>query len=86
LNGAFCISTKNFSEDELKQYEELKEEISKLEQKQEKQEKDKNEITALKDKDLFDTSFTELSDPVSSFLSTLRNSSIISSNLFGRTE
>ena len=32
------------------------------------------------------TSFTELSDPVSSFLSTLRNSSIISSNLFGRTE
>jgi cell shape-determining protein MreC len=72
LNGAFCISTKNFiifnqtlvifffnnalgnsfSEDELKQYEKLKAEISKLEQKQEKQEKDKNEITALKDKDL----------------------------------
>ncbi|CAC9654854.1 TrlF family AAA-like ATPase [bacterium endosymbiont of Bathymodiolus sp. 5 South] len=48
----------NFSEGELKQYEELKEEISKLEQKQEKQEKDKNEITALKDKDLFDTSFS----------------------------
>jgi hypothetical protein len=83
LNGAFCISTKNFiifnqtlvifffnnalnklvflflvgnnfSEGELKQYEELKEEISKLEQKQEKQEKDKNAITALKDKDLLD--------------------------------
>jgi hypothetical protein len=49
LNGAFCISTKNFI---------IKEEISKLEQKQEKQEKDKNEITALKDKDLFDTSFS----------------------------
>jgi hypothetical protein len=42
----------SFSEDELEQYEKVKEEISKLEQKQEKQEKDKNEITALKDKDL----------------------------------
>jgi hypothetical protein len=38
----------SFSEDELEQYEKVKEEISKLEQKQEKQEKDKNEITALK--------------------------------------
>jgi hypothetical protein len=35
----------------------IKKKISKLEQKQEKQEKDKNEITALKDKDLLDTSF-----------------------------
>jgi hypothetical protein len=39
-------------------HQKVKEEISKLEQKQEKQEKDKNEITALKDKDLLDTSFS----------------------------
>ncbi|MDQ6956963.1 MAG: hypothetical protein Q9M21_07190 [Mariprofundaceae bacterium] len=48
----------SFSEDELKQYEKLKEEILKLEQLQQKQEKDKNEITALKDEDLFDSSFS----------------------------
>lgn len=48
----------SFSEDELKQYEKLKEEILKLEQLQQKQEKDKNEITALKDEYLFDSSFS----------------------------
>jgi hypothetical protein len=46
--------------------------IHKLEQKQEKQEKDKNEITALKDKDLFDTSFSykfnQLSDLNSEYI------------------
>jgi len=47
----------SFSEDELKQYEKLKEEILKLEQLQQKQEKDKIEITTLKEEDLFDSSF-----------------------------
>ncbi|NYT47006.1 MAG: hypothetical protein H0A75_04710 [Candidatus Methanofishera endochildressiae] len=48
----------SFSEDELKQYEKLKDEILKLEQLQQKQEKDKNEIAVLKDEDLFDSSFS----------------------------
>ena len=48
----------SFSEDELKQYEKIKEEILQLEQLQQKQEKDKCEITALKEEDLFDSSFS----------------------------
>ncbi|RLD13559.1 hypothetical protein DRI50_06915 [candidate division KSB1 bacterium] len=47
----------SFSEDELKQYEDLNQEIIKLEQKQNKLEKDKNEITGLKEEDLFDSSY-----------------------------
>ena len=50
----------SFSEEELKQYEELKKEILELEQLQQKQEKDKNEISVLKNKNLFDSSFDGL--------------------------
>ena len=48
----------SFSGNELKEYEKLKEEILKLEQLQQKQERDKNEISVLKDEDLFDSSFS----------------------------
>ena len=48
----------SFSEDELKQYEKLKEDILKLEQLQQKQKQDKTEITSLKEEDLFDSSFS----------------------------
>jgi len=48
----------SFSEDKLKQYEELKEDILRIEQLQEKQEKDKTEIIVLKDEDFFDSSFS----------------------------
>ncbi len=47
----------NFSEDDLNKFEELKNEILRLEQLQKKLEKDKNEISILKDEDLFDSSF-----------------------------
>ncbi len=48
----------SFSEDELKQYEDLKKEILEFEQLLKKQEKDKTEIVILKDEDLFDPSFS----------------------------
>ena len=48
----------SFSEDELNQFEELRKEILKLEQLQQKLEKDKNEISVLKEENLFDTSFS----------------------------
>ncbi|SMN01592.1 ATPase involved in DNA repair [uncultured Candidatus Thioglobus sp.] len=48
----------SFSEDELKQYKNLKEDILKLEQSQQKQEKDKIEIAVLKNEDLFASSFS----------------------------
>ncbi len=48
----------SFSEDELQQYEEIKNEILELEQLAQKQEKDKNEIVVLKDENLFDSSFS----------------------------
>ena len=48
----------NFSEDELKEFEKVRKEILELEQLQRTLEKDKNEITVLKDDDLFDTSFS----------------------------
>jgi hypothetical protein len=47
----------SFSEDELKQYDEFKNEIIEFEQQLNKLEKDKNEIVVLKEEDLFDTSF-----------------------------
>ncbi len=47
----------SFSEEELKQYEELKKEILTLEHAQQKLENDKNEIISLKGEDLFDSSF-----------------------------
>jgi ABC-type thiamine transport system ATPase subunit len=46
-----------FSEEELKQYEDLKKEILELEQLQQKQENDKMAIVVLKDEELFNTSF-----------------------------
>jgi len=48
----------SFSENGLKQYEELKKEILNLKQLQQKYENDKNEIVVLKDEDLFDSSFS----------------------------
>lgn len=48
----------SFSEEELTQYEKLKKQILELEQLQQKQEKDKTEISALKNEDLFDSSFS----------------------------
>jgi ABC-type cobalamin/Fe3+-siderophores transport system ATPase subunit len=48
----------SFSEDELKQYEDIKKEILEFEQLLQKQEKDKTEIAVLKDADLFDSSFS----------------------------
>lgn len=47
----------DFSEDELKEFENLKKEIVELEQLQNILENDKNEITILHEADLFDTSF-----------------------------
>lgn len=47
----------DFSEDELKEFENLKKEIVELEQLQNVLENDKNEITILQAADLFDTSF-----------------------------
>jgi len=47
----------SLSEDELKQYEALKKEILEIELVLQKQEKDKTEIFALKDEELFDPSF-----------------------------
>jgi len=47
----------SFSDDKLKRYEVLKEEVSKHEQLLSKLEEDKNEIVALKDEDLFNSSF-----------------------------
>lgn len=47
----------SFSEDELKKFERLRKDILELEQLQQKLEKDKNEISILKNEDLFDTSF-----------------------------
>ncbi len=48
----------SFSEDDLKQYDEIKKEILEIEQLQKKQESDKNEIVVLKDENLFDSSFS----------------------------
>ncbi len=48
----------DISEDELKEFENLKKEIVGLEQLQQALEKDKNEISILKEEDLFDTSFS----------------------------
>ena len=48
----------SFSEDELQKFEMVRNEILELEQLQQKLEKDKNEITILKEEDLFDTSFS----------------------------
>ena len=48
----------SFSEDELEQFEGYKKNILELEQLQQKLEQDKNEITTLKDEDLFNTSFS----------------------------
>jgi len=48
----------SFSEEELHQYEKLKKEILELEQLLQKQERDKNEISILKDEDLFNSSFS----------------------------
>jgi|TARA_B110001469_G_scaffold31864_1_gene32413 ABC-type nitrate/sulfonate/bicarbonate transport system ATPase subunit len=45
------------TEDELKQYETLKDEVFQIEQLLQKQEGDKSEIAVLKDEDLFDSSF-----------------------------
>ncbi|MCZ6804836.1 MAG: hypothetical protein O7D86_13135 [Proteobacteria bacterium] len=47
----------SFSEDEMSKFEGVKKEIFELEQLQQKLEKDKNEITILKEDDLFDASF-----------------------------
>jgi len=47
----------SFSEDELKKYEDLKNEILELEQSLQKQKNDKEEIAALKNEELFDPSF-----------------------------
>ena len=51
----------NFSKDELNEFEGFKKEILRLEQLQKILEKDKNEVSILKDEDLFD-SFNCLSD------------------------
>lgn len=54
----YSFQDDSFSEDELKQYEDLKKGIIKIEQKQNKLEKDKNKIAILREEDLFDTSFS----------------------------
>ncbi len=47
----------DFSEDDLNKFEELKKEMLEIEQFQKKLDKDKNEISILKEEDLFDSSF-----------------------------